>query len=564
VSPSLRLGRYIAEGLLGPGGVSETYLARLAEGPEAARNQLFALKLLREDRISERAYPEVARRFVAAGEQLHDFRRPGFGKVVDFCGEGGTTFIVTEYVAGLDLTRLAAIFQAETVGRACVDPVLAGLLGAEIARLLHVGHTAKPSFPHLGLAPQNVTVTEPGEVVLLDAGISAPIRSITEQPAERWWFVAPELASVDVGATALGERQGVAADLYSLGALLYFLITGHPARSETETSERPAPSELPALTGVSTQMAAAVRRLLATDPEDRPESAAVLVDWLSGGVDSARERQRLIGEAMRAAEEEARRAAVERARRNLPPSITLPLTDDAGNRHSRGKAQSGRWLVWALASLGVVVLLAGALFLIWPAMVLSGGGAGLGGVSSAVPESGGDETTAGKPPPPRLASDRDEAVPTRERILSHLAGHLVAETLPPGATVWVDGVAKGTTFADIIVGPGTHRVVLTLPGYRTFRDTFDTSRGVIIRRTLAEVPLPARSGGFVRVECGTVGKFPILIDDEETGHLCPTLQVPTAIGKHMVGIYLPGEKRVVSVGVTVEPGGRAAMAKFSE
>jgi hypothetical protein len=552
------MGRYIAEGLLGPGGVTETYLARLAEGTEEAKSQLFALKLLRRDRVAETALPEVTRRLVAAGEQLHGFRRPGFGKVVDFCDEVGSAFIVSEYVPGLDLARLTAISQAD--GRAGVVPGLAALLGAEIARLLHVGHVAKPSFPHLGLSPSNVTVTEAGEVVLLDAGISASLRSLTEQPAERWWFVAPELRGVDVGAAALGERQGVAADLYSLGALLVFLLTGQPPGAAAEGSADVGQVAAPELASVSSQLTAVVRRLLATDPEDRPESAAVVVEWLSGGVDGTRERQRRIAEAMRAAEEEARRLAALRAQQNQPAAITLPATASAGNGPAGGSGRSGRWLLWALVSLVLSVGASSALFLGWPAMPGSGRHAEtMTGRPGEATEPG-----PGKLAPPRLALGLDEPTPTRERILSHLAGHLVAETVPPGATVWVDGVAKGTTFLDVIVGPGRHRVALTLSGYRGFRDMLDTTRGAIIRHNLVAVPLSARSGGFIRVECGTVGKFPILIDDEETGQLCPSLAVPTTPGKHMVGVFLPGEKRVVSVAVTVEAGGKPAMARFSE
>jgi hypothetical protein len=145
-------------------------------------------------------------------------------------------------------------------------------------------------------------------------------------------------------------------------------------------------------------------------------------------------------------------------------------------------------------------------------------------------------------------AEGDPVAPTRAEVLAHLAGHLVAETVPPGARVWVDGVAVGTTFADIEVGPGRHRVVLTLPGHRT----------------LAPVPPSLRGTGFVRVECQTQGKFPILIDDEETGFVCPSLRVPAAVGKHTVGIYLPATGRVVSVETTVEPGARPATARFSE
>jgi hypothetical protein len=152
----------------------------------------------------------------------------------------------------------------------------------------------------------------------------------------------------------------------------------------------------------------------------------------------------------------------------------------------------------------------------------------------------------------------------RERVLSHIAGHLIAETVPPGATVWVDGVVKGKTFADVVVGSGIHRIVLTAPGYRMFRDDVDTGRGAIIRRNMVPVPPPVRGNGFIRVECQTVGQYPILVDDEETGLLCPSLQVPAAVGKHMVGVFLPGTRRVLSVGVTVEMGGKPAIAKFTE
>jgi hypothetical protein len=546
VSPSLRLGRYLAEGLLGPGGVTETYLARLAEAPAPAQHQLFALKLLRHDRVPESVYPEAVQRFLAAAAGLHEFHRPGFGRVVDFSAETGSAFIVTEYVAGLDLGRLLAMSQAEGDGRTGVPPELAGLLAAEIARLLHVGHGAKPSFPHLGLCPQNVVVTETGEVVLLDAGISAPLRALTEQAPERWRFVAPELVGVDVGEGPLGERQGVAADLYSLGALITFLVTGQPPAGADSV-----PTEL---TGVSSQLAAVVRRLLATDPEDRPESTAVLVDWLSAGIGSVRERQRLIAEALRAAEEEARRAAAARARAQQPP--TIELLAPSGQR-APGKAL--RRLGWTFAALAGFAML--GLVLAWPGWLLQGSGTQDESAREGTHEAtqpGGEPATRGPgqhPTPP---------APTREQVLSRLAGRLVAETVPPGATIWVDGEARGTTFADLVVGPGSHRVALTLPGYRTFRSTVDTSRGAIIRRNLGAVPPLGERGGFVRVECGTVGKLPILMDDEETGFLCPALAVPTTVGKHMVGIFLPREKRAVSVAVTVEAGGKPATVKFSE
>ena len=558
--PSLQIGGYVVEGLLGPGGVTETYLARLPEDAAKASGQLFALKRLRQDRIPETAFAEVAQRFVAAGRRLADFHRPGFGKVLDVSADPSATFIVTEYVAGHDLARLLDMSRAE--GRTGADPGLAGLIGAEIARLLQMGHAAKPSLTHLGLAPQNVIVTDEGEVVLLDAGIAAASRSLTEQPAERWWFVAPEL----VGAAVPGGRLAVAADLYSLGALLYFLVAGQSPGQATLAGPAGGPVSPPELAAVPPKLNAALRSLLTPRPEDRPESAAALVDRLSGGVDSVRKRQRRIAEGLRKAEKEAREAAARARETGASPPIKVPLPADSLAEDALSRAIPGlgrrrnRWRVWAAAAFAGVGVAAAIV-----SLALSGASRPGRANPARVEPPTGDRRPAAVPADwePSVA-ESDEEAPSRERVLSHLAGHLVAETVPPGATVWVDGVVRGTTFADIVVGTGSHRVVLTLPGHRMFRDIVETSRGAIIRRNLVPVPPAARGSGFVRVECQTVGKFPILIDDEETGLLCPSLRIPAAVGKHMVGIYLPGARRVVSVDITVEAGARPAMAKFSK
>ena len=168
------------------------------------------------------------------------------------------------------------------------------------------------------------------------------------------------------------------------------------------------------------------------------------------------------------------------------------------------------------------------------------------------------------------AADEGQAEPgaaepsPRAAVLARVAGHLIAETVPPGATVWVDGALKGKTFADIVVGGGRHRIVLFVPGHRMFRDVIDTGPGAIIRRTLVPIAPPMRGDGFIRVECETMGRFPIFLDEQETGLLCPTRQLPTSPGKHMVGIFVPGQGHAVSVEVTVEAGPRPAFARFSE
>ena len=598
--PSLRLGKYIVEGILGPGGVTETYLARLApdaqgDSAKGLEGKLFALKLLRPDCIAAGDYAKVARRFLAAGKQLRDFHRPGFGKVVDLSEDPAATFIVTEHVAGCDVARLVEQSRGGGAEGGAVDPALAGIIGSEIARLLQVEHSAKPILCHLGLAPRNVMMTTAGEVVLLDSGIASALRAVTAQPAERWSFVAPELQGVDVTEVDLRDRQGVAADLYSLGALVHFLVTGRaPAAASAQArqtrGERTAMADIP---GVSSNLCAAMRTLLAFEPDDRPESAAVLVDWLASGVDAARDRRQRIADGLRAAESGPPRASeslsVGNAHRKLePPPIKTPGPSEgkSGNKtggksgskteglrvakapvsaaHSRGRGIAASVVLAAvLAVVGVGVMAAMGR---WPGRkqtshvrdhVPNGRASAASRVSVERPGAGPVQPGGGEEP-------RAAEPVLGEALFERVAGHLIVETVPPGATVWVDGVIKGQSFADIVVGEGGHRIVLIAPGYRMFRDVVDTSRGTILRRTLVPVEPPTRGNGFLDVACWNIGKFPILIDDEETGLLCPAKLVPTKPGKHLVGIFVPSERRTIVVEATVEAGAKPAVVKFSD
>jgi hypothetical protein len=136
--------------------------------------------------------------------------------------------------------------------------------------------------------------------------------------------------------------------------------------------------------------------------------------------------------------------------------------------------------------------------------------------------------------------------------------------------LFVDGELKGRTFADILVGQGSHRMVVIAPGHRMFRDVVDTTAGAIIRRTLVPVLPPARGTGFVSVACRSAGRpptstvLPISIDDEETGLLCPAKLIPMTAGRHLVGIFVPAEDRSVLVGTTVEAGSKPAGVHFDQ
>jgi len=98
---------------------------------------------------------------------------------------------------------------------------------------------------------------------------------------------------------------------------------------------------------------------------------------------------------------------------------------------------------------------------------------------------------------------------------------LFVDTQPHGAQVWVEGVWKGNTPLDLLVGAGAKRLVLAAAGYHMFRTTVDAGEGTLIRLALEPVAGPVRGDAFLNVVCRTSGRYPVFIDEVETGLLCP-------------------------------------------
>jgi hypothetical protein len=123
-------------------------------------------------------------------------------------------------------------------------------------------------------------------------------------------------------------------------------------------------------------------------------------------------------------------------------------------------------------------------------------------------------------------------------------GRLEVATRPPGADVWVDGVEKGRSPLAIDTQPGSHRLVITMPGYRMLRDAVSTHNGAHIERDLLPVPRVARGGVPLTVVCATQNKYPVFIDGQDTGMLCPLQDVEIDPGRHVIGIFVIPQNRI--------------------
>ncbi len=523
----LRLGRFSAEQLLGGGGTTETYRARLAEPPRGQERKLFALKLLRADRGGDD--PEVVVSFLKAARRLQALAVTGVAPVVEVGERPGEIFAVSDLVDGVDL---AAVRDKR------VDAQAAALLGAQIAERLDGLHGAGLApLVHGGLCPGNVVVTQPGEVILLDCGLTAAVRALTENPIEKWLFAAPELL--------LGDAPTVASDLYGLGALLCFLVTGRPpfhAESRDGLAEA-AGTGPPPLPGAPPWLAAVVRRLLAAVPADRPARAADIAQELNAGM----LRGRIA--ALTGGEPQARQrlSLSELFADTSPPgstrdptgAIVLPVPIAAG---AGPAGAAGRWLRagrMAAMTAGAALLVAGSLI---AGSRWFGGGRAEGGASS---EASPDAAR------PQASGARDGAAETQPAPPA--PGEVRIFTDPPGAAVWIDGVEIGRSPLHTTTAPEGHRVVLVLPGFRTHRELADTRAGIVIQRELAPV-IPRVVGPItLTVHCRTEGKFPVFVDGKDTGLVCPADGLKIDPGTRMIGLFVIPQNKIWSFERDVGP-----------
>ncbi len=259
-------GRYELEELVGTGGMASVYRAH-----DKLLERKVALKILHEHYTRDEEYVERFRREARAAAQLS---HPNIVTVIDRGEQDGRQFIVFEYIAGQTLKDLVDERGPLPVRRALE-------LLVQVARALAFAHDR--GLVHRDVKPQNVLLNGDGRPMVTDFGIarSVDVEGATETGTVLGTsdYIAPEQAS--------GEHVDAQTDIYSLGVVLYELLTGEvPFTGDNFVSvalrhvnEQP-PSVLERRPDVPLRLVAAVDHALAKDPDDRFSSMAELVDEL--------------------------------------------------------------------------------------------------------------------------------------------------------------------------------------------------------------------------------------------------------------------------------------------
>ena len=255
--------RYVLSSPLGTGGMAEVFLAH-----DRMLDRELALKVLKEEYAKDEGF---ASRFRKEARSAAALSHPYVVQIYDQGRlEDGRYYIAMEHVPGGNLEDLI-------LRRGTLDPAEAANLASQVAEVLGAAH--ERGIVHRDIKPQNVLLDEVGDAKVADFGI-AVAASKTSTSETGLLFGTPSYMSPE---QAMGERVGPPSDLYSLGVVLYEMLTGSVpfaaegalATAMKHVIEPPLPPRK-RNPSVPEGMDALVMRLLAKDPEDRYGSAAEL------------------------------------------------------------------------------------------------------------------------------------------------------------------------------------------------------------------------------------------------------------------------------------------------
>jgi Protein kinase domain len=260
-------GRYRVVSIAGRGGMGEVYRAE-----DLTLGQLVAIKFL----------PEVLSQNAAALARFHSEVRiarqvshPNVCRVFDIGDADGIPFLSMEYVDGEDLASVV-----RRIGRLSPDKAI------EVARQICAGLAAahERGVVHRDLKPANVMLDGAGKIRITDFGLAAIAASIqgADVRAGTPAYMAPEQLA--------GKEVTTKSDIYSLGLILYEILTGKRAFEASTLPELIKLREQGTITNPSTLVRdldplieRVILRCLETDPAKRPVSALQVAAALPGG-----------------------------------------------------------------------------------------------------------------------------------------------------------------------------------------------------------------------------------------------------------------------------------------
>jgi len=283
---------------IGCGGMGLVY-----EAMQTRLKRRVALKMIRPDLASRK----FLRRFLIEGEAAARLDHPNIIPIYEIKEDGTESFFSMQFIEGESLKE--KIRKGEhgfrdgkaglTANEKHSKQQKAARLVAQVSRAVH--HAHERGVFHRDLKPGNILVDAGGQPHVADFGVAKIIREQEQTEAESALtvpgatlgtpeYMAPEQAS----GTGLGERPAIAAaDIYSVGAILYELLTGRPpfrGNSNLETLQKVREADLKRPRAINPEVARDLETIclkcLERNPQARYASAGAVADdldrWLEG------------------------------------------------------------------------------------------------------------------------------------------------------------------------------------------------------------------------------------------------------------------------------------------
>jgi serine/threonine-protein kinase len=456
--PPARIARYDVLKRLATGGMAEIFLCAL-RGPSRFERLVVVKRILPHLLDTD---PRFSTMFVDEARNLARIAHPNVVHVHDFGVDGAEPYLAMEYVEGETLATLARRLDALHEN---LDPRLGAFIVAEACAGLHSAHELVGEdgealgLVHRDISPQNVIVTYDGHLKVLDFGIAFTsdrmARTDTGEVKGKLHYMSPEQLR--------GERLDRRSDVFSIGIVLYELVTGrrlydrpgHGPVVDAILNEPPVPpSRL--VDDCPPELDAACARALEKRKEDRYPTAMDmrrdLLEVVRGLVDPtaalSSAMRRLFAERI---QEKTRFVAELRGGEPTTPAAvddallsTIAVTPLGPEPRRRLAA------AFSMGAAGLIVLAAVA----WGASRVRAVEAPA--AASTVPDAAAPVASSVDPP-------------SRPHVT------VAVRTTPPGARVTVDGEAKGETPLDLAVPRGSAPVVVVVQ-----RASFEPIREAVV------------------------------------------------------------------------------------